>query len=39
VANPAPAPDAQYARFAFTPADTRGEWAIDDVYVDPYGKG
>jgi hypothetical protein len=27
------------ARFAFAPATGRGEWSIDDVYVDPYGKG
>jgi hypothetical protein len=25
--------------FRFAPADRRGEWTIDDVYVDPYGKG
>jgi hypothetical protein len=25
--------------FVFSPADRRGQWAIDDVYVDPYGKG
>jgi hypothetical protein len=25
--------------FVFSPADRRGKWAIDDVYVDPYGKG
>jgi hypothetical protein len=30
---------AQSARFTFTPADPRGRWAIDDAYVDPYGKG
>ena len=25
--------------FRFTPLDARGEWTIDDVYVDPYKKG
>jgi len=25
--------------FSFTPLDARGEWTIDDVYVDPYKKG
>jgi hypothetical protein len=25
--------------FVFTPDDDRGNWWIDDVYVDPYGKG
>lgn len=25
--------------FVFAPADDRGRWTIDDVYVDPYGKG
>jgi hypothetical protein len=39
VANALSAPQAQFAQFRFTPADTRGQWAIDDVYVDPYGKG
>jgi hypothetical protein len=29
----------QKAGFGFTPADDGGEWAIDDVYVDPYKKG
>ena len=24
------------AAFRFTPLDGRGEWTIDDVYVDPY---
>jgi hypothetical protein len=28
----------QRAAFRFTPLDGRGEWAIDDVYVDPYNK-
>jgi hypothetical protein len=28
----------QNVAFVFTP-DKRGQWAIDDVYVDPYGKG
>lgn len=27
------------AAFTFTPLDSRGEWTIDDVYVDPYKKG
>jgi len=26
------------AAFRFTPLDGRGEWTIDDVYVDPYNK-
>ena len=39
VANLLSAPDAQAARFIFRPLDARGRWAIDDVYVDPYGKG
>jgi hypothetical protein len=25
--------------FRFEPADAGGRWTIDDVYVDPYGKG
>jgi hypothetical protein len=25
--------------FSFAPADDSGHWTIDDVYVDPYGKG
>jgi hypothetical protein len=29
----------QQVSFAFAPADARGRWTIDDVYVDPYGKG
>jgi len=29
----------QRAAFRFAPADDRGEWSIDDVYVDPYSKG
>jgi hypothetical protein len=29
----------QQVAFAFTAADGRGEWTIDDVYVDPYKKG
>jgi hypothetical protein len=29
----------QAARFAFDPSDGGGVWSIDDVYVDPYGKG
>jgi hypothetical protein len=28
----------QRVAFRFTAADDRGEWAIDDVYVDPYKK-
>jgi hypothetical protein len=28
----------QQASFRFTPLDDRGEWTIDDVYVDPYKK-
>ena len=28
----------QHAAFRFTPLDDRGEWTIDDVYVDPYQK-
>lgn len=29
----------QQVAFRFAPADDRGEWTIDDVYVDPYKKG
>jgi hypothetical protein len=29
----------QSIAFRFAPADDRGRWRIDDVYVDPYGKG
>jgi hypothetical protein len=29
----------QQVTFVFSPADRRGQWAIDDVYLDPYGKG
>jgi hypothetical protein len=29
----------QQVSFRFAPADGRGEWTIDDVYVDPYKKG
>ena len=29
----------QQAAFRFAPAAGRGEWTIDDVYVDPYKKG
>jgi hypothetical protein len=29
----------QQVKFVFTTPDPRGHWAIDDVYVDPYGKG
>jgi hypothetical protein len=29
----------QQVSFAFAPADAGGRWTIDDVYVDPYGKG
>jgi hypothetical protein len=29
----------QQVAFRFTAADGRGEWTIDDVYVDPYKKG
>jgi hypothetical protein len=29
----------QQVAFRFTAADSRGEWTIDDVYVDPYKKG
>jgi hypothetical protein len=29
----------QQVAFRFTAADERGEWTIDDVYVDPYKKG
>ena len=25
--------------FRFTPADSTGHWSIDDVYLDPYGRG
>ena len=28
----------QRAAFRFTPLDDRGDWTIDDVYVDPYQK-
>jgi len=27
------------AAFRFAPADDRGNWSIDDIYIDPYGKG
>jgi hypothetical protein len=30
---------AQSVSYRFEPADNRGRWSIDDVYVDPYGKG
>jgi hypothetical protein len=30
---------AQDVHFGFSPASGRGEWSVDDVYVDPYGKG
>ena len=33
---PSPA-GVQDVTFVFTP-DRRGQWAVDDVYVDPYGK-
>jgi hypothetical protein len=29
----------QSTAFRFAPADNRGRWSIDDVYLDPYGKG
>jgi hypothetical protein len=29
----------QQVNVVFTTPDGRGQWAIDDVYVDPYGKG
>lgn len=29
----------QQAGFRFAPADARGAWSVDDVYVDPYKKG
>jgi hypothetical protein len=29
----------QVVAFRFTAADSRGEWTIEDVYVDPYKKG
>jgi hypothetical protein len=29
----------QQAAFRFAPVDDGGEWSIDDVYIDPYGKG
>jgi hypothetical protein len=29
----------QDVAFRFTALDNRGEWTIDDVYVDPYKKG
>ena len=28
----------QWVSFGFAPIDTSGDWQIDDVYVDPYGK-
>jgi hypothetical protein len=31
--------DTQSVAFRFAPADARGRWSIDDVFVDPYGKG
>jgi hypothetical protein len=39
MANALVAANVQYARFRFSPADDRGDWSIDDVYIDPYGKG
>jgi hypothetical protein len=29
----------QSVAYRFAPADNSGRWSIDDVYVDPYGKG
>jgi hypothetical protein len=29
----------QSVAFRFAPADAGGRWSIDDVFVDPYGKG
>jgi hypothetical protein len=29
----------QQVAFRFSAGDSRGEWTIDDVYVDPYKKG
>jgi hypothetical protein len=29
----------QSVAYRFAPADDSGRWWIDDVYVDPYGKG
>jgi hypothetical protein len=39
VANLLSALGVQQVHFVFSPADRSGKWAIDDVYVDPYGKG
>jgi hypothetical protein len=37
--NAASALEPQQVSFRFAPAGTLGRWTIDDVYVDPYGKG
>jgi hypothetical protein len=29
----------QSTAFRFAPADGSGRWFVDDVYLDPYGKG
>ena len=39
LANAGAALEPQQVSFRFAPADTLGRWTIDDVYVDPYGKG
>jgi hypothetical protein len=31
--------DSTKIAFRFTPADNTGDWQIDDVYLDPYGRG
>jgi hypothetical protein len=31
--------DSTKIAFKFTPADTTGDWQVDDVYLDPYGRG
>jgi hypothetical protein len=31
--------DSTVIAFRFTPADSTGDWQIDDVYLDPYGRG
>jgi hypothetical protein len=31
--------DDQQAAFRFAPVDDRGDWSIDDIYIDPYSKG
>lgn len=32
-------PNRTVIAFRFTPADGSGAWSIDDVYLDPFGRG